>query len=98
MAVLADDLANRGYLGRRAGQKHFLGFGELLRHDRPLNHLDAALPCQTDHRLSGYAVEKAIRAGCVKLAIDDEKDVGSRPFGELAPPVEHQRVIASVGL
>src|SRR5205823_13675669 len=98
MAARADDLADRGDLGGRSGQEDLVGLAELLRHDRPLDDLDAALARQSDDGLPGEAVEEAIRRWGVQFAVDDEKDVGAGALGQLAAPVEHQRVVATLRL
>src|SRR6266481_3341378 len=92
VADFAGDLADGGHFGGRAGQKDLVSLGELRRHDRPLDHLDAAFASEADHRLAGYPVEKAVGCGGVQLPVDDQEDVGAGALGEPAAPVEHQRV------
>ena len=95
--MFADDLADRCHLGGRPGQKDLLSLGQFLRHDRPLDHLDAAFFGQANHSLAGDAIKKAIRRGGVQFAVDHQEEVGAGTFSELATPVEHKRIVAARG-
>ena len=86
---ISDD---RRHLGRGAGQEALLEVGQLFRHDRALDHLVAALLGELDDRLARDAVEEAIRRRRMDDAVLDEEDVGAGRLGDLAAPVEHQRV------
>src|SRR5262249_11364573 len=50
------DLGHRRDLGRAAGDEALGELGELIRHDAPLDHPDAALLRPLDHALTGDAV------------------------------------------
>ena len=91
---------NERHFGGDAGDEHLLEAFQLLRPDRPLDHLDAAAPGQVHHRPAGDAVEEAVGRRRVELAVADEEGVGAGRLGHLAAPVEHQRVViaALVGM
>src|SRR5215468_7781760 len=98
MADLADDFAYRRDLSRRAGKKNLICLRKLFRHDRSLDHFDAAPARETDYRLARNPVQKTIRSRGMQLAVDHQEDISPCALGELAAPIEHQRVVASFGL
>src|SRR5262249_10216353 len=57
------DLGHRRDLGRAAGDEALGELGELVRHDAPLDHLDAALLRHVDAGWAGDAVEEASAIG-----------------------------------
>ena len=58
--AMRPDLGDWRHLGGRAGQEALVEAGELVRHDPPLDHLDAARLGEADHRLARDAVEEAV--------------------------------------
>ena len=58
--VIVTDLANRGHLGRCAGQPALFKAFQLFWHYVPLDHLDAAIFQHVDHRRPRDSRQKAI--------------------------------------
>src|SRR6185437_9684436 len=92
------DLADRRDLRRGAGEKDLLRLAELVRHDGALDDLDLAALGEADDGPPRDAVEEAIGLRRVQLAVDREEDIGAGRFGDLAAPVQHQRVLVALGL
>ena len=92
------DFADRHDLGGGAGEEHFVGVGELFRHDHALDHLMAALTGEVHHRSPGDAVEKAVRRRRVQHAVLRQEDIGAGGLGDLPAPIEHQRVVIAFRL
>lgn len=90
-AVVAD-LPHRRHLGGGAGQEHLARLGEFRRLDGALDHLDAVVPGEADHRPPGDAVEEAIRCRRVDRTVSDQEHVGTRALGDEASVIEHQGV------
>jgi site-specific DNA recombinase len=92
---------------RRGDRRHFRGAAgeeelaeafELLRPDGALDHLDAAAAGEVHHRPAGDAVQEAVRRRRVQGAVAHEEDVRPRRLGDLAAPIEHQRVVIALRL
>ncbi len=75
-----------------------MALGQLLRHDRALDHLDLVAVRQRGHRAAGDAVQEAVGRRGVDLAVEHEADVGAGALGHLAAPVVHQGVVEALGL
>src|SRR3954464_14751676 len=72
-------LADETHLDRAAGDEHLLEALQLLRPDRALDNLDAALAGEVHQGLAGDAVEEAIGCRRMQLAVAHEEDVGAGP-------------------
>src|SRR5262245_27197079 len=94
------DLRDRRHFGGAAGDEAFREAVKLVRHDAPLDHLDAAPFGELDRGLPRDAVEKAVGDRGVDLAVLDEEDVGAGALGDAALPVEHHgvRIALALGL
>ena len=93
------DAADRGHLARGAGEEDLGRPVQLVGHDDPLHHLDAAVPGQAHDRAPGDAVEKTVGYRRVQRVVaEDEEDVGAGRLGDAPAPVQHQRVLEPVPL
>src|SRR5262245_45374230 len=86
------DLRDRRHFGGTAGDEAFREAGELIGHDAPLDHLDAAPLGELDRGLAGDAVQETVGDRRVNLAVLDEEDIGASALGDAALPVEHHGI------
>ena len=85
--------SHRHDLGRGAAQENFARTAEFLRLDGALLDGPAALPRQAHDGAPRDAVQKILRRRRHQRAVDHQEDVGAGRFGEIALPVEHQRIV-----
>ena len=64
--------------------KHSSKDCEFVRHDVPLDDLEAAPARQIHHGLAGDAVEEAVGDRRVERAVRHEEDIGAGAFGDVA--------------
>src|SRR3981081_2087918 len=93
LVVMPVDRAHRYDLGSRAAQEYLAGLGQFLRPHGTLLDRPAALSGEAHPGAAGDAVEKGHRRWRHHLVVDHQEDVGARRFGEVALPVEHQRIV-----
>src|SRR3954452_24317234 len=92
------DLRHRRHLGGGAGDEAFTEAAKLLRHDAPLDHLDATASGEVHHGRAGDAGQEAIGDRRVNLAVLDKEDIGAGAFGHAALPVQYHRIGIALAL
>src|SRR5690606_17330024 len=92
LIMMLSDLANRRHLGRSADDEALRERAELLRQNRALLHLHAALLGELDHSTPRDSVKETVRSRSMQNAVLHEEDIGARALSDVAAPVEHQRV------
>ncbi len=86
------DLGHRRDLRRGAGDEALGEAGQLIRHDAPFDHFDAAPLREINHGATCDAIQEAVRRRRVNFALTDDEDIGAGSLSHPVLPVEHDRV------